>query len=90
MIKEDQCRQKNETEKSHSTPLVPNPPPKQKTCTTDVQKSLVTRQEMQQYVAEAVTAAASVILEKMALKDEENWTEIKRKYLRNALLSSKF
>ena len=37
---------------------------------------------MQQYVAEAVTAAASVILEKMALNDEENLTEIKREILK--------
>ena len=37
---------------------------------------------MQQYVAEAVTAAASVILEKMALNDEENLTEIKLEILK--------
>ena len=37
---------------------------------------------MQQYVAEAVTAAASVILEKMALNDQENLSEIKRKILK--------
>ena len=31
---------------------------------------------MQKYVAEAVTAAASIILEKTALNDEENLSEI--------------
>ena len=33
---------------------------------------------MQKYVAEAVTAAARMILEKMALNDEENLSERKR------------
>ena len=37
---------------------------------------------MQQYVAEAVTAAASVILQKMVLNGKENLAEIKREILK--------
>ena len=37
---------------------------------------------MQNYVAEAVTAAASIILEKMTVNDEENLSEVKRESIK--------
>ena len=63
--------------KTASDPQTSIPTPQLKSSTRDVQNHLfVTRQEMQKYVAEAVTAAASIILEKTALNDDENLSEI--------------
>ena len=54
---------------------------KEKTKSAPIQKQLVTREEMQNCVAAAVTAAANIILQKMALYDEQNLTEIKQEII---------
>ena len=53
-------------------------PRKETVKTAPMQKQVVTKEEMQNCVAAAVTAAANIILEKMALNDEENLAEIKQ------------
>ena len=45
------------------------------------QNQEVTREEMQNCVAAAVTAAANIILEKMALNDEQNLADIKQEII---------
>ena len=56
-------------------------PQKEKTKSAPIQKQVVTREEIQNCVAAAVTAAANIILEKMALNDEQNLAEIKQEII---------
>ena len=46
-------------------------PQKENTKSAPTQNQVVTREEMQNCVAAAVTAAANIILEKIALNDEQ-------------------
>ena len=56
-------------------------PQKEKTKSAPIQNQLVTREEMQNCVAAAVTAAANIFLEKMALNDEQNLADIKQEII---------
>ena len=81
LLREEKDRELAQTIQSNDQSTLINnhtEPRKEKAKTAPIQKQAVTKEEMQICVAAAVTAAANIILEKMALNDEGNLAEIKQ------------
>ena len=81
LLREEKDRELAQTIQSNDQSTLINnhtEPRKETVKTAPMQKQVVTKEEMQICVAAAVTAAANIILEKMALNDEENLAEIKQ------------